>query len=1128
MGECFVTLSVESPVPVNFSIGDYIEYRGERFYLNYDPTATKTSSKESIGNAFRYNNIKFNNAADELTRCDFLDIVIGDNNIHYTSLPKFSFFAARVNDLADRIQANLDRIYAGSRKWTVTVDAQFEGNTDVNVEVNNINVWGALGLCTSLFKANFIIRGRTIKIGTSGIIAEGVFKYGKGNGLKQIERTADQDQQIITRLRAYGSTRNLPARYYHEKSEGMIPNNLAADHLMLPGFPEETLDPYIDSDNIEELGIREATVIFDGTGDLEEIYPTMEGMKDESGNPLDEIFDAEQITDDGTPDEEGGIEKGQFTLEIRNPGFDLNDNLSEGQAAKITMQSGMCGSREFEIVSCEKNTDGYTLTCNRQLDEALQLYFPYKDYNIKKGDKFTFSGIDLPDVYIRQASERLKTAAQKYLAENDYVRYTYSPAVDNIYMARQHDNAMASGGMSVSLHDTIKEGDIMLFEDADLGIDASIIIDKLTIKEGGQIPEYTITLRNEKTVGTIQRLQQQIDSIANGQGGGGYNASQIRELIKSYGKDLFLSKVFPDIASGLITLLKGATFGKYLASQSGGKIDASGIAELLGIILRGDLKSINFSTGALGAGYFLGVDDNGDSYLEVDRMLVRKVAYFVELVIQRMSHVGGQIVLTPASMKCSKVEEHDTFYRCYFENTDGDKTITNDFVAGDQARCQTFNVKPGTSQNVSNTYYWRLVVAVGDDYIDLSKTDCDAGSTTPQADDEIVLLGNRTDATRQSAIVLASYGNDAPYFKLYRGINSYQLDGKEFLSFSHSQIKIIADELLFSTGESVSTVINGVKEEVMTVKTEISGVKTDLTNTKTDLQGQIDGIQINTRNLASKTNIKNNAGAAVNGYEYTFTAQSTDGLFIPKSVFGLNEEYVLSFKLKVNSGDLKNIGGHQKGFSVKNITINGVSQGQTWDNGCVSGIAEENLVIAHVKKTDDGGNNIGLYIQPNRLASTKVNVTISEVSVVKGTRYVGWTPAPEDVQQQITDAVDGYIARKRNIVTNLGKFIDPLADKILVIAVLTALVELHRFPAWMVVVIISREFIVSGLRMVAASEGVVIAASKGGKLKTVTQIIGIILLLFNIPGAMAVMWLAVILTVWSGIEYIRNSMDLLS
>ena len=128
----------------------------------------------------------------------------------------------------------------------------------------------------------------------------------------------------------------------------------------------------------------------------------------------------------------------------------------------------------------------------------------------------------------------------------------------------------------------------------------------------------------------------------------------------------------------------------------------------------------------------------------------------------------------------------------------------------------------------------------------------------------------------------------------------------------------------------------------------------------------------------------------------------------------------------------------------------------------------------------------------------------------------------------ITDAADGHIARKRNLVTNMGKFIDPLADKILVIAVLTALVELHRFPAWMVVVIVSREFIVSGLRMVAASEGVVIAASKGGKLKTVTQIVGIVMLIFNIPYAMAVMWVAVILTVWSGIDYVIKGADLLS
>lgn len=127
-----------------------------------------------------------------------------------------------------------------------------------------------------------------------------------------------------------------------------------------------------------------------------------------------------------------------------------------------------------------------------------------------------------------------------------------------------------------------------------------------------------------------------------------------------------------------------------------------------------------------------------------------------------------------------------------------------------------------------------------------------------------------------------------------------------------------------------------------------------------------------------------------------------------------------------------------------------------------------------------------------------------------------------------TDTADGYIARKHGIVTNLGKFIDPLADKILVTAVLVALVELQRLSAWMVVVIVSREFIVTGLRMVAAAEGVVIAASKWGKLKTVSQIIAIVMLIFSIPGGMAVMWVAMILTVFSGIDYLAKGKDLLT
>ncbi|GAB1398821.1 CDP-diacylglycerol--glycerol-3-phosphate 3-phosphatidyltransferase [Aminivibrio sp.] len=120
----------------------------------------------------------------------------------------------------------------------------------------------------------------------------------------------------------------------------------------------------------------------------------------------------------------------------------------------------------------------------------------------------------------------------------------------------------------------------------------------------------------------------------------------------------------------------------------------------------------------------------------------------------------------------------------------------------------------------------------------------------------------------------------------------------------------------------------------------------------------------------------------------------------------------------------------------------------------------------------------------------------------------------------LTDAADGYIARKKGMVTNLGKFIDPVADKILVMAALISLVELQRVPAWIAVVILSRDLIVTGVRMVAAAEGVVIAASRGGKIKTVFQIVAISFLIFNLPFGLQIMWVAMGLTVWSGMDYL--------
>lgn len=155
-----------------------------------------------------------------------------------------------------------------------------------------------------------------------------------------------------------------------------------------------------------------------------------------------------------------------------------------------------------------------------------------------------------------------------------------------------------------------------------------------------------------------------------------------------------------------------------------------------------------------------------------------------------------------------------------------------------------------------------------------------------------------------------------------------------------------------------------------------------------------------------------------------------------------------------------------------------------------------------------------------------------------------WLAAAVFILVASTDAVDGYLARSRNEVTTFGKFIDPLADKLLVTAALVGLVELGQLPAWVVLIIISREFIVSGLRMVAVAEGKVIAASGWGKTKTVFQIAAIVGFIVKDSDAVesfgrafatgfsitawAVMAVAVALTIWSMIQYFYHARDVLA
>ena len=171
---------------------------------------------------------------------------------------------------------------------------------------------------------------------------------------------------------------------------------------------------------------------------------------------------------------------------------------------------------------------------------------------------------------------------------------------------------------------------------------------------------------------------------------------------------------------------------------------------------------------------------------------------------------------------------------------------------------------------------------------------------------------------------------------------------------------------------------------------------------------------------------------------------------------------------------------------------------------------------------------------PNKLTVLRMVLVpffVAFLLLSPGNDMFKWIALALFIIASLTDLADGKIARKYNLVTNFGKFMDPLADKILTISGMICLIELGRIPAWIVIIIVAREFIISGFRLIAAESGVVIAANYWGKFKTTFQMIMIILMIANIPQLQLVttivMWIALALTIISLVTYINANKQLL-
>jgi hypothetical protein len=275
---------------------------------------------------------------------------------------------------------------------------------------------------------------------------------------------------------------------------------------------------------------------------------------------------------------------------------------------------------------------------------------------------------------------------------------------------------------------------------------------------------------------TLKKLAEQIRDERNA---GANTALRVGSLLLAMidaGADItdfekyFLRKDKEDIANELITFLKGFLIGK----------NGSGWTVL----------------------------EDGTTQAVVDRLYVKIKAVFDELEVKKKTHVGGEQIISPAGMKCVRVEELDESYRCFFLSEVDGVTVHNEFTVGTLALAQEFNIKEGTSHNVSNRYYWREVIGVGSDYIDLSKTNADKDSDVPAAGDDIIGLGHLTDITRQAAIILSSVNETSPSIIFYQGINSFSLAGKEVIglgfdkSTGHAYINVYGDAYIGAKDES--------------------------------------------------------------------------------------------------------------------------------------------------------------------------------------------------------------------------------------------------------------------------------------------------------------------------------------
>ena len=609
--------------------------------------------------------------------------------------------------------------------------------------------------------------------------------------------------------------------------------------------------PYIDSPNVDKYGIRESSIYFtEDNDDYDEIYPSIEAgyngqevnyftFVDETGETIN---GSSGYSDQGVFDDDDDP-PGYVGVKVPYAGFDWAFYWTDSMS--LSMTSGMCAGREFSVMKVinidGEATNGAILFLQRSFDESIQRYFPYKDYPLTPksdkdgGDRFVILNIEMPSSYVESAAEVAFKQAISYLEDHDRPSYIYTPTLSSVYMQREHDAKVAEGKEGDSVWYKIKEGSAITFRDEDvLGGSETHIINTLSIRDGeNMIPSYEITIKEDDPDSQIASLENEVKSLKTASYSSGTYSVKKNDLLS------YLRKDIADTAEGKITFEQGLSVGE----NNSGYITADGNASLKRIDVNDKVTSPNFADGFNGYGFRLW-EENGLSYLTLDKLTVRQTMSVFELLINKIRSVGGQICVSAANGKIKSVTATDEYYIITFEEA-------SSFKGGDLMRCQTFN--GGTLKS-----YWVEVTTADTtgEVVYVAKTEF--GDSLPEAGDECVLMGNTSDTSRQNMVLISATEDGQPRVDVMNGISSKDktfanalrarlgnLDGIEDEAFTKINLQPQGDGLyadnaflkgtfVLTTGEDVKTRFEvtdaGVKSQVESVRDDLQSFDNYLTN----------------------------------------------------------------------------------------------------------------------------------------------------------------------------------------------------------------------------------------------------------------------------------------------------------